>query len=111
MADRMDLTGRVFGRWYVIGPGLPQKRQKLVDGEWVRTGGPRRMWRVRCKCGATRTVRQDQLRNGSSQSCGCLHKEIVAECNRKEPKRLPRKRNFRVQDSDNCLDSGGGTCD
>lgn len=34
----------------------------------------RRFWVARCCCGKVRSVRQDQLVNGTSRSCGCLIK-------------------------------------
>jgi hypothetical protein len=55
----VDLTGRKFGRWTVVGPG--GRGQRLC----------------RCECGTERIVRTDVLANGRSHSCGCLNREII----------------------------------
>lgn len=57
------MIGERFGRWTVIGNAEPS-----------RTGLPR--WECRCDCGVTRNVRRAHLRNGASQSCGCLKREL-----------------------------------
>ena len=67
MPLKIDLTGRRFWRWIVIGEGLSR--------EW--NGGIK--WLCRCDCGNEREVSGDRLRRGNSRSCGCLHKEIVAQ--------------------------------
>ena len=36
-------------------------------------------WRVRCDCGTTTVVRQNDLWSGHTSSCGCLRKEINKE--------------------------------
>jgi hypothetical protein len=53
-----------FGRWTVIGNAEPRKQHSTA--------------RVRCVCGTERVVLQQNLLNGQSKSCGCLHKEIQA---------------------------------
>ena len=65
-----DLTGKIFGRWTVIG---------LVDSK-----GKGRCWKCKCGCpkGLERTVRADVLKSGGSKSCGCLQKEAVADWQR-----------------------------
>ena len=61
-----DLSGRRFGRWYVIEfAGRDQHKQPL--------------WRCRCDCGKDGIVYGLTLKNGRSQSCGCLHNEQVAQ--------------------------------
>lgn len=40
-------------------------------------------WRCLCDCGKEKTVRQMDLRNGSTRSCGCLHSAITREISRK----------------------------
>ena len=63
---RSELTGQRFGRWLVV--------------TWALGGdGYRTAWLCRCECGAERVVAGERLRNGSSQSCGCLAGEQVAE--------------------------------
>lgn len=63
MATFIDLTGQRFGR--------------LVATERVFTDSQRTTWLCRCDCGNQKTVRTSDLRNGHTQSCGCLHREIV----------------------------------
>lgn len=37
----------------------------------------RRYWRCQCDCGNTTVVREGNLKNGITKSCGCLRKESV----------------------------------
>lgn len=61
-----DLAGVVFGRWTVL--------------EYVGSNnGNGAVWQCRCECGAKKNVIAASLKNGRSKSCGCLHKEKVAE--------------------------------
>lgn len=54
MGKRVDLTGRVFGRWTVVG--------RTPDGRWS----------CRCECGTMGTPITAKLLSGRSKSCGCL---------------------------------------
>ncbi len=56
-----NLTGNVYGRLTVI----------------AYLGSKRSYWLCQCECGNTHRTRADSLKNGSTQSCGCLHKERV----------------------------------
>jgi hypothetical protein len=67
MPATIDLTGRVFGRWAVIGEGARRNGQ--------------RMWQCRCACGERRDVSGANLRTGVSKSCGCYMRERAAEAN------------------------------
>lgn len=58
MTKRQDLTGRVFGRWLVEGPGPLSKHQAMT-------------WMCLCKCGTRRAVLAYQLFQNKSLSCGC----------------------------------------
>lgn len=58
-----NLTNKRFGRWTVL--------------YRVKDEGNSSCWKCRCDCGTERVVRKQHLKNGRSQSCGCLHKEIV----------------------------------
>lgn len=64
---RNDLTNKRFGRMFVVG----------IDH--VSDDGRRRTyWRCWCDCGAEKAVRDDHLRGGLTESCGCLRKERAA---------------------------------
>lgn len=62
----VELAGQQFGRWTVLGP----------SSERSASGGA--MWECRCECGTERTVKALSLRQGASQSCGCLWRETMA---------------------------------
>ena len=69
-----DLTGRIFGRLEVLG--------RAID--------PLVKWHCQCECGTLRIVAGRELRSGNTQSCGCLHREAVAEAARQRTgKRCP----------------------
>jgi len=63
MLKPIDLTGQKFGRFTVISRAKNNK-----DG--------RAMWLCKCDCGNERVVMGKSLRNGHTQSCGCLNREI-----------------------------------
>jgi len=66
MKSKPDLTGKVFGRWIVLGIAAPT------------TWGGRR-WRCLCACGCTKDVLQASLLQGRSTSCGCLRNEQTSQ--------------------------------
>lgn len=59
---RVDMTGWTFGRLTV---------QRQVGN--APRGAP--IWRCLCECGNTTDVMSSNLRNGGTQSCGCLYRE------------------------------------
>lgn len=61
----IDLTGQRFGRLTALGPV-------------GRSGNGRIAWSCRCDCGKTTTVSGKNLRNGNTQSCGCLQRERIS---------------------------------
>lgn len=63
--QRIDLTGKVFGRLTVL-------------EEAGRRNG-RVLWKCQCSCGNIVEVVAESLQNGRTQSCGCLQKERVSE--------------------------------
>ena len=63
MPNPIDLTGKRFGRFIVL-----HRAPNNKDG--------RTMWLCRCDCGSERVVLGKSLRNGHTQSCGCLTREI-----------------------------------
>lgn len=60
--QKIDLTGRRFGRWTVLEQAEPGK-------------GYTTRWLCECDCGTIRTVDGQLLRSGRSRSCGCLQDE------------------------------------
>lgn len=66
MRKKLDLVGQRFGRLVVIEEaGLDKHRSVL--------------YRCKCDCGIEVTVSSNSLRRGNTTSCGCYHKERVAE--------------------------------
>lgn len=62
-----DETGKRYGRWTVI--KRVQNHPTRQDAQWL----------CKCDCGNEKIVRGVILRAGKSQSCGCLHSEIVQQ--------------------------------
>ena len=67
-----DLISRQFGRLTVM------------DFEGIHTtpcGTRRKMWRCRCECGNESVVAENNLKNGTTKSCGCWKYEKLKERN------------------------------
>lgn len=60
MRPPLDLRGERYGRLVAL--------QRQQDGRWL----------CQCDCGQRTIVRLNNLRSGRTQSCGCLHKEIMS---------------------------------
>lgn len=60
---KIDLTGKRFGRWTVLG----------------RSKHNSRCWRCRCDCGTEKDVYQSALIYGKSVSCGCYHHDMLSK--------------------------------
>lgn len=58
----IDLTGKRFGRWTVIEVDKKASKSQIC-------------WKCRCDCGTIKSVMGQQLRNGTSKSCGCYNRE------------------------------------
>jgi hypothetical protein len=67
MGRFIDLTNQKFGRLTVI---------KRIDNRKASGGQTRVMWLCKCDCGKETGVASCELKNGSTQSCGCYRKEI-----------------------------------
>lgn len=79
MGKFIDLTGMRFGRWQVLSKTLQDKPGASL-------------WRCQCDCGRVRErVMYNSLTRGSSQSCGCLRRELVTS--KKAPQFLRRQQN------------------
>lgn len=67
-----DLTGRKFGRLTIIERDMSKDKKRGA------------FWICECECGNRKSVKASSLKNGSTQSCGCLNKDINSK-----PKDLP----------------------
>ena len=67
--ERRIETGKRYGRWRVLRFAAIRKS--------------RAYWWCLCDCGNERAVEGKSLRQGISQSCGCLQREATARANRK----------------------------
>ena len=63
MTQTEDLTGRIFGRWTVLG----------------RSDDRRGHWHCRCECGKEKDVLGWKLKVGRSMSCGCMQRDMQIE--------------------------------
>jgi hypothetical protein len=63
----IDLSGKVFERWTVLGKDLNAATGSGCEARWI----------CLCDCGITRSVSGSRLRDGGSKSCGCLAKEVA----------------------------------
>lgn len=66
MGKKVDLTGKKFGRWTVIGEGGRSKHRRIL-------------WKCVCECGTEREVVGESLVNGVSKSCGCYNVEQIID--------------------------------
>lgn len=63
----VDLTGQIFGRLTVIRRG-----PRAGAGKSAR-------WICRCACGTEKEYGSDDLRGGTTRSCGCLRRELLRQ--------------------------------
>ncbi len=61
-----DLQGQKFGRWIVIRFDRIDQHRNAV-------------WQCRCDCGSEGLVTTHDLKSKHSQSCGCLHNELLSK--------------------------------
>lgn len=69
MSRLIDLGGQVFGRLTVV--------DRAENNRHGQT-----MWECVCGCGREVTVCSMSLRNGDTQSCGCVRREVMAVSHR-----------------------------
>lgn len=68
MPKSLDLAGQRFGRLIAI----KRVESKIYPNKKIITN-----WLCKCDCGKEIITRTDSLRNGRTQSCGCLHLETL----------------------------------
>lgn len=73
MGKCIDLTGQKFGRLTVL---------YRIQGTRTKNGISKPVWHCKCDCGNECDVAGAHLRTGHTQSCGCLHKEILSQNNK-----------------------------
>lgn len=62
MPPAIDLTGKRFGRWTVIGRAPVRYGMQAI-------------WFCVCECGSKRELQSQHLRGGRTTSCGCYNRE------------------------------------
>ena len=62
---KIDLAGKRFGTWTVLGD----------SGERAKSGSV--MWECVCDCGTQRNVKGSSLRRGDSNNCGCSRRRDI----------------------------------
>lgn len=67
MTTKQDISGLMFGRLTAL---------RLFS---VGTKHSPEKWVCQCECGGIRNVQTRKLLTGGTKSCGCLHRETVAE--------------------------------
>lgn len=70
-ANYISLVGKTFGRLTVL------ERDKTIISPYV-------MYKCQCECGNTVIVNAQNLRTGTTKSCGCLKKELSYYRNKKD---------------------------
>lgn len=66
--NRIDLTGKIFGRLVVLEFSGHDKYKSAL-------------WKVKCDCGSVKIVNGNDLRRGFTTSCGCYNMERSIEAN------------------------------
>jgi hypothetical protein len=62
--QKANLIGQTFGKLTVIAPGPPTGKRN------------RSTFLCQCSCGTSKTITAENLKDGSTKSCGCLKKEL-----------------------------------
>jgi hypothetical protein len=93
---KFDLSNKRFGRWTVLAIHPERYRWKNPAGMRQTTAV---LWLCRCDCGTERAVFGISLRNGRSQSCGCVGRK------KRTKHGLSRSRAYKVWSAmkDRCL--------
>lgn len=87
MAKVIDLTGQRFGSLVVI---------KRVQNSVAPSGQKKAMFLCVCDCGNEVTVIGANLRNGNTQSCGCLRREEAIKNGKRGTHHKSKSRLYRI---------------
>src|SRR5208337_749420 len=68
LEKKYNLTNEHFGRLWVISRAKSEKQG----------GSSHATWQCKCECGQIVVVAARSLRSGATQSCGCLHSEMMS---------------------------------
>ena len=95
--DRSETTVKKYvNEMKLVKPAKPtlvgEKFARLTVLELDHVEKSRRYWRCQCDCGNTTVVREGNLKNGITKSCGCLRKESV-EHQKVNVKKIKPKKN------------------
>lgn len=91
MPNLINLKGRRFGRLVVLERSGTSKSKKPL-------------WQCECDCGKTKVILGAGLLDGTTQSCGCLRKEIVSLRSKTHGMRKTRIFNIWYAMKRRCLD-------
>ena len=64
---KIDLGGKFFGEWVVIGQSLERGNRGQIK------------WDCACSCGSVKAVQAEALKKGQSKSCGCLKRSAASK--------------------------------
>ena len=67
MSNKVDLTGKRFGRLIVL---------EHIGYKCFPSGRRHLLWKCKCDCGNFTNVTTEKLKSCSTRSCGCLAREI-----------------------------------
>lgn len=70
MGKTIDISGQRYGRLIAI---------KRIGNKRYPGGGTLSIWECECDCGNTVRVPLCALRNHNTESCGCLHREMMTD--------------------------------
>lgn len=70
----MDLTNQRFGRLLVLEQDLNYVAEHNLKTKQA-------YWKCKCDCGNIKSIAQQSLRNGATQSCGCYSRELSSKRN------------------------------
>lgn len=71
---RLNLAGKKFGKLEVL--------EYIGYDKEYKSRNRNHKWRCKCDCGATCDILSACLQSGTTQSCGCLHKERTSKARR-----------------------------